>query len=67
MLISDDLEVALRGHEKVHGINGKLFTSSIGAFRRALEKTSVQLPKGQAAHVLRHTFASHFVMGAEIC
>lgn len=38
------------------------FTSSIGAFRRALAKTSIQLPKGQASHVQRHTFASHFMM-----
>ncbi|MCP8686066.1 phage integrase [Marinobacterium sedimentorum] len=38
------------------------FTSSIGAFRRAIAKTSIQLPKGQASHVLRHTFASHFMM-----
>jgi site-specific recombinase XerD len=32
------------------------------AFRRALDKTGIELPSGQAAHVLRHTFASHFVM-----
>lgn len=60
--ISDELEKAIRAHEKRHGINGKLFTSSMGAFRRALGKTSIELPKGQAAHLLRHSFASHFVM-----
>jgi len=38
------------------------FTSSIGAFRRALKITKIKLPKGQAAHVLRHSFASHFMM-----
>ncbi|WP_096085495.1 tyrosine-type recombinase/integrase [Agaribacterium haliotis] len=38
------------------------FSSSISAFRRALNKSGIQLPKGQAAHVLRHTFASHFMM-----
>tara|TARA_R110001599_G_scaffold287356_1_gene489890 strand:- start:115 stop:1098 length:984 start_codon:yes stop_codon:yes gene_type:complete len=37
-------------------------TSTISAFRRALAKTSIKLPKGQAAHVLRHTFASHFMI-----
>lgn len=56
------IEKVIRAHEKKHGINGKLFTSSMGAFRRALGKTSIELPKGQAAHVLRHSFASHFVM-----
>jgi len=40
----------------------QLFNWSLSAFRRALESTSIQLPKGQASHVLRHTFASHFMM-----
>lgn len=38
------------------------FTASLSAFRRALKASNIQLPKGQSAHVLRHTFASHFVM-----
>ena len=31
-------------------------------FLRALKRTSIKLPKGQAAHVLWHTLASHFIM-----
>lgn len=62
--ISDELEIELCEHAKKRGINGQLFTGSIGAFRRALGRTSIELPKGQAAHVLRHTFASHFVMAS---
>ena len=42
--------------------NRPLFTSSIGSFRRALKRTTIELPKGQAAHVLRHSFASHFMI-----
>lgn len=38
------------------------FSPSLSAFRRALKVSEIVLPKGQAAHVLRHTFASHFVM-----
>lgn len=38
------------------------FTSSLGAFRRALEKTNIELPKGQASHVLRHSYASHYMI-----
>ena len=34
----------------------------IRSFRRALKRTTIERPKGQAAHVLRHTFASHFIM-----
>lgn len=37
-------------------------SSSITAFRRALKRTGIELPAGQASHALRHTFASHFVM-----
>jgi site-specific recombinase XerD len=31
-------------------------------FERAVNKTDINLPKGQCSHVLRHTFASHFMM-----
>jgi len=34
----------------------------IRSFRRALKRTTIERPKGQAAHVLRHTFSSHFIM-----
>jgi len=56
--ISPELEKDIADHGK-----GKLFTGSITSFRRALARTNIELPKGQAAHVLRHTFASHFIMG----
>lgn len=35
---------------------------SLSAFRRALKRSGIELPSGQASHALRHTFASHFVM-----
>lgn len=38
------------------------FSHSLSAFRRALVQSEIKLPKGQSAHVLRHTFASHFMM-----
>lgn len=38
------------------------FSFSLSAFRRALDESGIELLKGQAAHVLRHTFASHFMM-----
>jgi len=42
--------------------NGRYFNSCYGAFRSALERTEIELPAGQLTHVLRHTFASHFMM-----
>ncbi|GHD43490.1 Site-specific recombinase XerD [Marinobacter persicus] len=41
---------------------GSFGTSTISAFRRAVDRTGIQLPDGQCAHILRHTFASHFMM-----
>src|SRR5690606_837170 len=38
------------------------FAISMRAFRNALKVSGIVLPQGQASHVLRHTFASHFVM-----
>ncbi|AIR84866.1 phage integrase [Pantoea rwandensis] len=41
---------------------GRLFADCYGAFRSALDRTEIELPAGQLTHVLRHTFASHFMM-----
>jgi integrase len=50
--------------EIVHHLDkwGSFGTSGISAFRRAVDRCGLQLPKGQCAHILRHTFASHFIM-----
>jgi len=42
--------------------NGALFSQCYYAFRSALERAGIELPAGQLTHVLRHTFASHFMM-----
>lgn len=56
--VSTDLFSEIKDHLNNHGT----FTNSINAFRRALKAAKIELPKGQAAHVLRHSFASHFMM-----
>lgn len=48
----------IRDHLKEHAS----FSFSLSAFRRAIDKSGIELPPGQAAHVLRHTFASHYVI-----
>jgi site-specific recombinase XerD len=51
-----------------HGIPGKWLIESpdygkVGEFfRGSLKRSGIKLPKGQSTHVLRHTFASHFMM-----
>lgn len=39
-----------------------LFTSCYSAFRTALKRAGIETPAGQLTHILRHTFASHFMM-----
>lgn len=41
---------------------GRLFKPCYEQFRRAVRYAGLQLPDGQLTHVLRHTFASHFMM-----
>jgi len=55
--IQPELEALIRDHWKRHG----QFTGAITSFRRALARSGIELPKGQASHALRHTFASHFM------
>jgi site-specific recombinase XerD len=38
------------------------FTPCYNTFRRAVETIGLELPEGQMTHVLRHTFASHYMM-----
>lgn len=56
--ISEALAKEIRQHWQTHGP----FTNCLGVFRIVLLSTSITLPRGQASHVLRHTFASHFIM-----
>lgn len=41
---------------------GRLFSDAYEAFEGAVLRAKIELPKGQLTHVLRHTFASHFMM-----
>ncbi len=41
---------------------GNLFKPCYYAFRSIIEHAGIELPAGQMTHVLRHTFACHFMM-----
>ncbi|SJN60063.1 Tyrosine recombinase XerD [Vibrio ruber DSM 16370] len=58
--ISDELYEELKQLDKSG--DEKMFLYSLSAFRKAIERVQIHLPKGQMSHVLRHSFASHFVM-----
>lgn len=55
--VSDELVRAIKTKA-----SGRLFISNYNTVRMTLRKVKPDLPKGQAAHVLRHTFATHFMM-----
>ncbi|EAX6517573.1 integrase [Salmonella enterica] len=55
--ISDDVLNAVKKRKA-----GRLFSVDYVKFREALKAVKPDLPKGQATHVLRHTFATHFMM-----
>lgn len=55
--IDQDLAKYLRTRD-----SGRLFHDCYYAFRGAVKRAELDLPKGQLSHVLRHTFASHFMM-----
>src|SRR5688572_17202609 len=61
--ISKGLAAEIAQHNSRHSTDTEcLFTSAYAAFLSTLDHTSIELPAGQASHVLRHTFASHFMM-----
>lgn len=65
--VDNELIAELETHLKErHGDAAELaeryFISSYEAFRKAVDESSLKLPRGQLTHVLRHTFASHFIM-----
>lgn len=61
--IDPELTREINDH-KSKGIEGeRIFGSAYAAFREAITRAQITLPKGQLSHVLRHTFASHFMIG----
>ncbi|WP_318652120.1 tyrosine-type recombinase/integrase [Pseudomonas sp. PDM14] len=57
--VTQSLVDSIHKHWSEHGP----FTNCIGVFRKVLLETSIKPPKGQSSHILRHTFAAHFIMG----
>lgn len=63
--IDTHLESALEHHYQTHSTtvgDERFFSYAYSAFIEALDRTGIALPAGQATHVMRHTFASHFMI-----
>ncbi len=60
--LSHDFYIKLLDYSKFKNPDDRIFTNCIGSFRRAVYRTELNFPRGQMTHILRHTFASHFIM-----
>nr|WP_240474654.1 tyrosine-type recombinase/integrase [Pantoea rwandensis] len=49
-------------HDELKDKEGKLFAEYYRQFYRVIRLAGIELPEGQMSHVLRHSFASHFMM-----
>lgn len=49
-------------YDELAPLQGKMFHPCYQEFKKMLALTDIQLAEGQKTHVLRHTFASHFMM-----
>lgn len=52
----------LQEFSKYKNPEDRIFKNSITAFYRVVAKSSLEFNKGQATHILRHSFASYFIM-----
>ena len=60
--ISPELSDELKAHYDPKETGHRLFAPCYSAFREGIERANIRLQEGQLTHVLRHTFASHFMM-----
>lgn len=60
--ISQEMQNEIFAHHAEHRNMGAIFAGCTGAFKEAIDRANIQLPLGQLTHVLRHTFASHFMI-----
>ncbi|WP_078000000.1 site-specific integrase [Edwardsiella tarda] len=49
-------------YDEIPKKRGQLFSECRKSLERALKRSGIELPEGQCSHVLRHTFASQFMM-----
>jgi integrase len=60
--ISKVLEEELKVHHEKHGEGERIFVTAYSAFREGITQAKLKMSEGQLTHILRHTFASHFMM-----
>jgi integrase len=61
--LDDQFYKLLIDFSKYKNPDDRIFTNCLSGYRSAITRAGIDLPKGQLSHVLRHSFASHFMMG----
>ena len=60
--ITENLEGELKAHHEEHSEDERIFVSAYSAFRESIIQAKLKMSDGQLTYILRHTFASHFMM-----
>lgn len=60
--ITEELEKELKTHHEEYSNDERLFTTAYSAFREGITEVKLKMSDGQLTHILRHSFASHFMM-----
>lgn len=60
--LDDDFYQSLLDFSSGKNPEDRIFTNAYNSFKKAVRRAEITLPKGQLTHVLRHSFASHFMM-----
>lgn len=60
--ITEKLEQELTRHHQANSDDERIFLGAYAAFREGLIQAKLKMSDGQLTHILRHTFASHFMM-----
>lgn len=61
--ITKELEEELKAHHEKYSEDERIFRGAYSAFREGIIDAKLKLSDGQLTHILRHTFASHYMMG----
>ena len=61
--IAKQFEKDLKTHHDKTETSQRLFAYAYSAFRDGVDRAGITLAAGQLSHVLRHSLASHFMMG----
>jgi len=58
----DKIQARIKKNDTIN-LNNRIFLPCYSAFGHALKRSRIYVPKGQSSHILRHSFATHYLNG----